>query len=293
MLTEAIQIYRSRRFRECEDRAFMLTAVGIPNEMTRETAGYVLWVDPQQVQQAREHLELYQRERLPPPVPLPPLPLRPDAWIGCVIYALVLIAVAWAVGRGFGRLDAFDVGELDAAHVQAGQWWRAWTALTLHVDAEHLIANLGAGIWFGYIAGRLLGPGIAWLLTVEGAALANLLEALAAAPEHRSVGASTAVFTSLGLLTVYTWLERHRLQQRWALRYGPLVAGVVLLGWFGTEGENTDVVAHLAGFICGGVAALLIAREPLRQLREHLSQRLAGALAVGSIVIAWICGLTS
>ncbi len=66
----------------------------------------------------------------------------------------------YAVAGGFWRLDAFDLGAIDAARVQSGEWWRAWTALTLHVDASHLATNLGAGIWFGYLAGRQLGPGI-------------------------------------------------------------------------------------------------------------------------------------
>ncbi len=79
--------------------------------------------------------------------------------------------------------------------VQAGQWWRAWTALTLHLDGPHLAANLAAGVWFGYLAARQMGGGTAWFLTVTGAALANLLEGLLGPPEHRAVGASTAVFS--------------------------------------------------------------------------------------------------
>src|SRR5205823_956066 len=84
--------------------------------------------------------------------------------------------------------------QVDAARVQRGEWWRAWTALTLHLDGPHLAANLGAGVWFGYLAGRQMGVGTAWLLTVTGAALANLLEGLTGPPEHQAVGASTAVF---------------------------------------------------------------------------------------------------
>ena len=67
-----------------------------------------------------------------------------------------------------------------------------------------------------------------------------------------SVGASTAVFTALGLLAAYSWRERHLMAQRPAQRYGPLFAGVILLGWLGTSGEHTDVMAHLLGFAVGG-----------------------------------------
>ena len=159
------------------------------------------------------------------------------------------MGVAAVLSRGLVRLDAFDLGEMDAARVQAGQWWRAWTALTLHMDGPHLAANLAAGVWFGYLAGRQMGVGTAWFLTVTGAALANLLEGLFGPPEHLSVGASTAVFACLGAMSAYSWRERYQLPQRWARRWGPLVAGVILLGWTGAgaEGTQTDVIAHVAG----------------------------------------------
>ena len=122
----------------------------------------------------------YEAERnRPVPPPPPPPRLFPHAWIGCVLYVLVLIGVAIAISRGLWRLDAFELGALDGERMQRGEWWRAFTALTLHVDAAHLALNLGAGAWFGYLAGRQLGVGTAWLLIVFGAATANLLEGTA------------------------------------------------------------------------------------------------------------------
>jgi len=49
------------------------------------------------------------------------------------------------------------------------------TALTLHVDSGHLITNLGFGMLFGYLAGQLLGPGIAWASILAAGALGNFL----------------------------------------------------------------------------------------------------------------------
>ena len=100
---------------------------------------------------------------------------------------------------GVEPVSASELRDLYAAAVQHGQLWRAWTALTLHLDVGHIVANLGAGIWFGWLAGRLIGPGTAWALIVNGAAAANLVEGLLAVPDDRSAGASTAVFTALGL----------------------------------------------------------------------------------------------
>src|SRR6202035_5602 len=122
----------------------------------------------------------------PPP---PPPKLYPNAWAGSLIYVLLLAGVAFAISNGLWRLDAFDVGELDADLVQKGQWWRGWTALTLHLDGPHLAANTLAGIWVGYRAARLLGAGTSWFLVVMGAVLANWIESFFGPATHRSVGA--------------------------------------------------------------------------------------------------------
>ncbi|MGB6449775.1 MAG: rhomboid family intramembrane serine protease [Steroidobacteraceae bacterium] len=295
MLSEAVEVYRSGRLADCEERAFMLTAVRVPSELARAGESYVLLVDPHTAAEARSHLLQYQKEVQRPggPAPPPPPRLHAHAWIGCALYSAVLIAVAYAVNNGIWRLDAFDVGELDAAAVQGGEWWRAWTALTLHFGPEHLAANLGAGIWFGYLAGRLLGPGVAWALIVNGGACADLLEGLLAVPSRRAAGASTAVFTALGLLAAYSWRQRRHLAPHWALGWSPLVAGLVLLGWLGTAGAETDIFAHLAGFAVGGVLGAVVATPLLQRTLERAPQWLAGLLALGPVALAWLWALAS
>ncbi len=291
MPAESIEIYRSASRKSCEERAFVLTAVGVPHEMSDSPEGFSLWVDLADLEQARDQLLHYQQEseRPPPPPPMVAPALYDHAWIGSALYVLVLLGVAVAISAGVGRLDAFEAGELNAGLVQHGQWWRAWTALTLHLDPAHIAANIGAGAWFGYLAGRLLGPGTAWALVVLGAGAANWVEALLARADHRAVGASTAVFTALGLMAAYSWRERHLVMQRPAQRYGPLFAGVILLGWLGTSGEHTDVMAHLLGFAVGGVLGAVIAGARVQRLWRRLPQWAGGALALGLLALAWAC----
>jgi rhomboid protease GluP len=291
MTAEAIEIYRSPSRRSCEERAFVLTAVGVAHELSQSAEGFSLWVDLADLEQARDHLLHYQQEsqRPPPPPPVVAPPLYGRAWVGSAVYILVLLGVALAISSGVGRLDAFEAGELNAGLVRQGQWWRAWTALTLHLDPAHIAANIGAGAWFGYLAARLLGPGTAWALVVLGAGAANWLEAMLAAADHRSVGASTAVFTALGLMAAYSWRERHLVALRPAQRYGPLFGGVVLLGWLGTSGEHTDVMAHLLGFAVGGILGAAIAGPRMQRLWRRLPQWVGGALALGMLGLAWAC----
>jgi len=144
-----------------------------------------------------------------------------------------------------------------------------------------------------------IGSGSAWLLIVTGAACANLLEALLGPPTHLSVGASTAVFTALGLLAAHSWRLRSAYTQRWAVRWAPLVGGVVLLGWFGSGGGGEDsnavgqidIVAHALGFLVGGLLGVVAAQPWARQILARVPQWLSGLAALASIAIAWACAL--
>ena|ERR1019366_1557908 len=302
MSAAAIEVFRSARRAECDERAFVLAAIGISGTIYYDGLQYLLEVDAAEATRALAQLGQYELERRPPPaLPRPP-PSYPYPWVGCVIYVVTLLAIGLMVSNGLWRLDAFELGALDAGQLQRGQWWRAWTALTLHLDGAHLAANLAAGVWFCYLAAAQIGSGSAWLLIVTGAACANLLEGLLGPPSHLQVGASTAVFTALGLLAAHAWQLRSSYRQRWAVRWAPLVGGVVLLGWFGSgggEGEDaaavtqTDIVAHAAGFIVGCILGAIVARPGARRLLDRVPQWLSGIAALGSIAIAWGWALAS
>ena len=107
---------------------------------------------------------------------------------------------------------------------------------------------------------------------------------------HRSVGASTAVFAALGLLAGFVWRARLMSQERWPYRLGPVIGGIALLAFTGTGDENTDIGAHLAGFLCGFATgtALTLAAE---RLANPLLQKLAGAASLALLVAAWFAAL--
>jgi rhomboid protease GluP len=301
----ATAIFHSARRADCDERAFMLAAIGIAGMIRFDGLQFLLEVDAPDAERATTQLAQYELERRPAGPRPPPPPTYPFAWVGCIVYVVTLVAIGLMVSNGLWRLDAFDIGALDAGRVQRGQWWRAWTALTLHLDGAHLAANLAAGVWFCYLAAAQIGSGSAWLLIVTGAACANLLEALLGPPTHLSVGASTAVFTALGLLAAHSWRLRSSYTQRWAVRWAPLVAGVVLLGWFGSGGggadsgedfngfQQIDIVAHAAGFLVGGMLGALAAQPWARQALERVPQWLSGLAALASIALAWALALAS
>jgi rhomboid protease GluP len=296
MAEPVVAIFRSTRRAVCEERALVLAAVGIPGTIDFDPYGWVLNVEEADAVRALTQLALYDSEQRPSRPRAPPHHY-PGAWLGCMVYVLVLVGVAGAISRGLWRLDAFRTGELDAGSVQAGQWWRAWTALTLHVGPEHLLGNLGAGVWFGYLVSRQIGPGSAWFLVVTGAALANLIEALTGPPTHSAVGASTAVFTALGLMAAYSWRTRLEYPQRWAVRWAPLVAGLALLAWTGAGDasgtDGTDLVGHALGFMVGLLCGLAAAPPRLASWLRRIPQWIPALGALVSLAVAWSLALAS
>ncbi len=286
-----VEVYRSRRRRACDERAFVLAAVGIPSEVVALQRGFVLQVTASDLRNATAHLEQYERENQPRPTSTTPPRRFSHAWVGCVGYAAWLIGVAYVLSHGLVRLDAFDRGDLYGARVREGQWWRAWTSLTLHLSGAHLAGNLLAGVWFGYFAGSQLGAGTAWLLIVVGAGLADLFQGLVGPPWYRSAGASTAVFTALGMMAAHTWWTGRHAAQRGLRRWLPLGAGVILLGWLGTAGKHTDIMAHLLGFGFG-VAIGWVAAWPVFERRlARVPQWLPGLAAMAIMGVAWAFAL--
>jgi heme/copper-type cytochrome/quinol oxidase subunit 4 len=72
--------------------------------------------------------------------------------------------------------------------------------------------------------------------------------------------------------------------------YGAIVGGIALLAYTGTGDANTDIGAHLAGFVCGFVSgvALTLAAKYLALKSLQLS---SGIAAVAIIILAWIVAL--
>ena len=104
---------------------------------------------------------------------------------------------------------------------------------------------------------------------------------------HRSIGASTAVFAALGLTAGYVWRAKLMAQDRWPYRLGPIVGGLALLMYTGTGDENTDIGAHLMGFVCGFGGGILLTRYRDR-LGDPQLQRIAGTIALAALMLAWI-----
>ncbi len=244
-------VFESRRRWACHEQALVLDALSIPRliaDAPRNTG--LLLVPAAYAEQAREQLRLYaieNRRRLPGPG----LALHGLGLPGVAGYVLVLVAAFLMQIRFESGVDWLEAGALHGAAVRNGEWWRVFTALTLHGDAGHLVANLFFGAFFGAFAGQYLGSGIAWATILLAAGAGNTLDLFLLPPTHRAIGASTAVFAALGLVAALMWRAEARVGSSWARRYAPLIGAAVLLAYIGTGDAQTDAVAHLTGFIAG------------------------------------------
>ena len=283
-------VFESRNRQQCSDRALVLASAQIPYQIVDDGLSCAIVVPAQMSASAVEELRLYEDENPPVRPKTRRRIVYQEALPGVIGYALVVCAVAGMAGYSFFGLDWLAAGRVDGTLIRSGEWWRTITSLTLHADVQHLMGNLVFGVFYGIFAGRLLGPGVAWLSVVVAAALGNTCNTLLLDMTHRSIGASTAVFAMLGILSGYVWRAQLMAQDRWSTKYGPVIGGLALLMFTGTGGERTDIGAHLLGFVCGfgtGMVLTLAGKMPA----PPRTQALAGFAALSLIAIAWIVAL--
>ena len=176
------------------------------------------------------------------------------------------------------------------------EWWRIFTAATLHADLGHLVGNLFGMGMFGYFAARYLGNGLAWLSILFAAALSNLTNVLIHwGDTFLSLGASTAVFAALGIVAGYplgSYLKSHRRidKGQWLI---PLSGGLMLLAWMGGGNYLTDVAGHLWSFLYGLSGAIGISWVGLHAHIQKKGQTILLGTSWLLIAVVWILALLS
>src|SRR5262249_61517564 len=115
--------------------------------------------------------------------------------------AIVLVVAYLFSGPRESASAAFHAGSADSERIVAGEPWRTVTALTLHADLSHLVANVTAGALLATAVCRIVGGGLGAALIVLAGAAGNGLNPLLPGPPHRSIGASTAGPRALRPLT--------------------------------------------------------------------------------------------
>ncbi len=237
------------------DHGLVVLAMGQPYWLVPSDAGFRLLVDPLAIEAAREQLACFDRESIgwPPRPVAPEAPPRKIEFFTPLLWALAVLAVFCGQNEWPGAWET--AGALDAQAVFGhGEWWRMVTALFLHADLGHLTSNVLSGIFVFSAVLSTIGRRRGWVLLASAAIAGNLaIAALNYPGPYRSIGASTAIFAGLGLLTgrAIRAVRRARHLPRWQSVFVPLAAGLTLLGLFGAGDLRTDVGAHVTGFAAG------------------------------------------
>jgi membrane associated rhomboid family serine protease len=285
-----VEAGRYRRLNIARERSLVVAALELPFWIERERNDWVLFVRAADLESVRPELaafEVEEKQRPPrraflPDEKIPTFSLYVATWLlGGVFFAQLYSPGPW-----------IEQGSADGAAILHGEWWRTITALTLHADGSHIIANLVTGLLFAFFVISRLGPGFAWLAILVSGALGNALNSWGyRGEEHISIGASTACFGALGILVgaeLFSRWRDHEERSRWQLIL-PLGAGLGLLAYLGAGdgGKTIDFMAHGWGFAAGFVEGILT--QALR-VKERASRRLqlaAGGTTLGLLTWAW------
>jgi len=278
-------VFQAPQAQACFDASLVLTAKDIDNAVLPVDEGWCVCVETLVATQALAELESYRLENLPTTIKPRPVVEFDSGWIGVLGYLLVIWAVPWLQAQGLPQ-HWHDAGSMQASLVQQGEWWRCFTALTLHGDLGHLMSNSVFGAGFGLLLGRYLGSGFGWLLIVCAGAFGNLLNASVRPDGFVSIGASTATFATIGLLGTFVWRRGYFRGVDWRRSFAPVFAAAALFAMLGVGDGPTDVVAHVMGFVCGALIGLVVPQFNVRRLGRS-GQKLSGLLAVSLIAWSW------
>lgn len=245
--------------REAQEYALVVLAMNRECWIFPDAGQFALHAPSAEVPGIRREFALYESEQSERPVRVEP-PVFPAGIELALMWALSLLVVFWWQGRDPSLAERFC--NSSQALVEGGQWWRAFTSLFLHADAGHLLSNIGIGGIFCVMVAHTVGAWRGWALILAGGMLGNLLNAWARYPgTFESLGASTATFAAVGVLTGVATLRAWRFHSLRELRplLVPLLTGLIVLGWYGSGGDGPDAGrVDVAGHVVGWTSGLLL-----------------------------------
>ncbi len=281
-----------RNQRRLAELQLVLKSLGIEHGISAREGGFYFVVDAHKVERTQRALVEYEQENQN----WPPRPARRDrlAYSGSprlsFFWAALLGIVFLFSGPVATRTAWFMDGISSSERVMHGEAWRTVTALTLHADAAHLLGNVAVGGVFLWAASARLGYGRAALFTLLGGTVGNLANAVAHrvmhAP-HSSLGASTAVFATVGLLVgTQVKVSKENGSKKWTDRVGPWVGGAALLGMLGASAQ-ADLWAHFYGLAAGAALGLVASTSSVANTQKSWVQPAYAAATVGILGAAW------
>jgi membrane associated rhomboid family serine protease len=288
-LTSIIGLPANRQ--QAEQWSLVLGAANIPSAIEFEKRSWVIKVSPLHEKRALQEIAAFMDENSN----WPPQSSRQRAQVPVLtryqpptilmMGALVIFYVI--TGPWSGSSSWFSLGAVSGQQIlENGQWYRLVTALTLHADVVHLFGNILIGGVLVHFLCRLLGNGLGWFLILASGTLGNLLNILLQGARHNSVGFSTAIFGTIGILSGYQAATKRSAALKEILL--PLAAGAGLLAFLGAGGQQTDLGAHFFGLLAGAVLGSLLVFLPSQRILIS-KKAMQANLFIASMAIVGVC----
>ncbi len=174
-----------------------------------------------------------------------------------------------------------------ALYIFQGEYFRAITALMLHADIEHLAGNLVGLFVFGTGVFNLSGYGKGSLMLLLSGFFGNLTNAYFKKGVILSIGASTCVLGAAGILTAMQIAKKKKSSMSYLQIYAPFAAGMALLGFL-SGGKNTDISAHLFGFLWGFLIGAIYSTNFIKKQEKETDNIIYTGVCIIIIIAAWM-----
>jgi membrane associated rhomboid family serine protease len=271
-----------------EEWELALLAQGLSPSLSRTGDVFVLSVPEEQVGKALIGLSTYEGEN-PPKLREKDAPAEPPNFIAGASIAGILMLFFFITVR-HPTVQWLERGSADADRILHGELWRTVTALSLHADLAHVLSNaIGIAVFLGALS-SIMGPGLSSALVLLAGAGGNFANALMHGSSHVSIGASTSVFGAVGMLGGLGLARRGRGKVPRRRAWVPVAGALALLAMLGAGGERVDVLAHLFGFLFGGVLGFLSAFVRPRPPGLRI-QWACGTAAFALLIYCWFLAL--
>ena len=234
----------------------VLSSSGISHHLEKGGHGWDIRVNDTDYEKAVTAIEEYLKENPELQKTEDPLYYKYQKTFTGIWVSILLIACHVAIAIG-DKSDLFvETYGSSAFHILHGELYRSVTSLMLHADPLHLMGNIAGIAIFGTAVCSITGWGVGWLMILATGIVGNLTNALLYESGHISIGASTAIFGAIGILSAHQFFQKFNPSGQKMKAVLPLACGLALLGILGS-GKHTDIMAHLFGFLAGIVSGSL------------------------------------
>jgi rhomboid protease GluP len=173
-------------------------------------------------------------------------------YIFITVQVIVFLLMEWS-GGSTNPAVLIKYGAKFNPLIQAGEWWRFFTPIFLHVGFLHLLMNTFALYYLGMTVERLYGSWRFFFIYLIAGFFGTLGSFLFTT--SLSAGASGAIFGLFGALLYFGTVYRHLFFQT----IGTNIIGLIIINLlFGMMVPGIDNAGHIGGLIGGFLAAGIV-----------------------------------